>query len=113
MGFMEGSRTDQIQSKYKDMFTPALLANWQVWPLAQLVNFRYMPLPYRVPFQSTCGVFWTLYLSILNAKQDDGAQHQSTMRATADEKTTEQKAILLRAKREREALERAQRDARA
>ena len=27
-----------------------------------------MPLPYRVPFQSTCGVFWTLYLSLLNAK---------------------------------------------
>lgn len=34
----------------------------------QLINFRYMPLAYRVPFQSTCGVFWTLYLSILNAK---------------------------------------------
>ena len=34
----------------------------------QLVNFRFMPLPYRVPFQSTCGVFWTLYLSLLNAK---------------------------------------------
>lgn len=27
-----------------------------------------MPLPYRVPFQSTCGVFWTLYLSIANSK---------------------------------------------
>lgn len=34
----------------------------------QLVNFRFMPLPYRVPFQSSCGVFWTLYLSLLNAK---------------------------------------------
>ena len=34
----------------------------------QLINFRYMPLPYRVPFQSTCGVFWTLYLSIANSK---------------------------------------------
>lgn len=35
---------------------------------AQLINFRYMPLPYRVPFQSTCGVFWTLYLSIVNSR---------------------------------------------
>jgi hypothetical protein len=26
-----------------------------------------MPLPYRVPFQQTCGVFWTLYLSLLNS----------------------------------------------
>lgn len=113
MGYMEGSRPDQIKSKYKDMFFPALLANWQVWPLAQLVNFRYMPLPYRVPFQSTCGVFWTLYLSLLNAKQDDDAQHSSTMRSTADEQSPDQKALLLRAKREREAIERTQKEARA
>jgi protein Mpv17 len=33
----------------------------------QFINFWLMPLPYRVPFQQTCGVFWTLYLSLLNA----------------------------------------------
>lgn len=33
----------------------------------QFINFWFMPLPYRVPFQQTCGVFWTLYLSLLNA----------------------------------------------
>lgn len=27
-----------------------------------------MPLPYRVPFQSSCGVFWTLYLSLVNSR---------------------------------------------
>jgi len=27
-----------------------------------------MPLPYRVPFSQACGVFWTLYLSILNSE---------------------------------------------
>jgi protein Mpv17 len=67
MGYMEGRDSAHVRDKYRDMFGPAIRANWQVWPLAQLVNFRYMPLPYRVPFQSTCGVFWTLYLSILNA----------------------------------------------
>lgn len=36
--------------------------------LLQLVNFRFMPLPYRVPFQSSCGVFWTLYLSLVNSR---------------------------------------------
>lgn len=29
-------------------------------PVIQVVNFRYMPLAYRVPFQSSCGVLWTL-----------------------------------------------------
>ncbi|KAI0374398.1 hypothetical protein BV20DRAFT_935863 [Pilatotrama ljubarskyi] len=68
MGVMEGRDAKHIKQRYNDLYKPALIANWQVWPVAQLVNFRFMPLPYRVPFQSTCGVFWTLYLSLLNAK---------------------------------------------
>lgn len=68
MGIMEGRDTAHIQRKYSDMYKPALITNWQVWPLAQVINFRFMPLAYRVPFQSSCGVFWTLYLSILNSR---------------------------------------------
>ncbi|KZT61081.1 hypothetical protein CALCODRAFT_59154 [Calocera cornea HHB12733] len=68
MGVMEGKNVQQIRQKYKDMYWSALIANWQVWPAAQLINFRYMPLPYRVPFQASLGVFWSLYLSLLNSR---------------------------------------------
>lgn len=68
MGFMEGRSVEEIGDKFKDMYTPALLSNWKVWPLAQAINFRLMPLQYRVPFQSTCGIAWNVYLSLLNAK---------------------------------------------
>ena len=44
-----------------------LTGGWWVCGHDQFINFRFMPLPYRVPFQQTCGVFWTLYLSLLNA----------------------------------------------
>ncbi|KIL71044.1 hypothetical protein M378DRAFT_189581 [Amanita muscaria Koide BX008] len=71
MGLMEGRDPAQIREKMQDLFAPTILTNWKVWPLAQLVNFRYIPLPYRIPFQSTCGVFWTLYLSIINSKEDE------------------------------------------
>ncbi|KAF8078361.1 hypothetical protein FPV67DRAFT_48841 [Lyophyllum atratum] len=71
MGIMEKRNPRQIKEKFADLYMPALLTNWKVWPIAQLINFRYMPLPYRVPFQSTCGVFWTLYLSLLNAREDE------------------------------------------
>ncbi|EIW86525.1 hypothetical protein CONPUDRAFT_44700 [Coniophora puteana RWD-64-598 SS2] len=70
MGLMEVRSPAQIREKFTEMYGPALLANWQVWPMVQLINFRYMPLPYRIPFQSACGVFWNLYLSILNARYD-------------------------------------------
>jgi len=68
MGLMERRSKEEIKQKYTDLFIPALIANWTVWPFAQMINYRYMPLAYRVPFQSTCGVFWTLYLSLLNSR---------------------------------------------
>jgi len=84
MGSMEGRSNEQIAQKYQDMFLPALLTNWKVWPLAQLVNFRYMPLAYRVPFSQTCGVFWNLYLSLLNAKEDQKQDREQAYRQTLD-----------------------------
>jgi len=80
IGIMEGRSKNQIRDKYTDMYTTALLTNWKIWPLAQLINFRFMPLPYRIPFQSACGVFWTLYLSILNAKEDEKQDREAAMR---------------------------------
>lgn len=53
----------------------ALLANWKVWPLIQTVNFKLMPLQYRVPFQSTCGIAWVLYLSLLNSRRVHSSLH--------------------------------------
>ncbi|ORY34585.1 hypothetical protein BCR39DRAFT_513490 [Naematelia encephala] len=70
MGIMEGKTTDEIGQKFSDMYFPAILANWKVWPVIQTINFKLMPLQYRVPFQSTCGIAWTLYLSLLNAKEE-------------------------------------------
>ncbi|KAF5384707.1 hypothetical protein D9757_006196 [Collybiopsis confluens] len=84
MGVMEGRPTPQIKQKFTDLYIPALLTNWQIWPIAQLVNFRFMPLPYRVPFQSTCGVFWTLYLSIINSREDRRQDRQTELRKTLD-----------------------------
>ncbi|WWC73853.1 uncharacterized protein I206_107825 [Kwoniella pini CBS 10737] len=70
MGIMEGRDWQGISDKFSDMYMPALIANWKVWPLIQTINFKLMPIQYRVPFQSTCGIAWTLYLSLLNAKDD-------------------------------------------
>ncbi|KAF9243812.1 hypothetical protein BU15DRAFT_71931 [Melanogaster broomeanus] len=82
IGVMEGRTTNQIREKYADMYSTAILNNWKIWPVAQLINFRYMPLPYRIPFQATCGVFWTLYMSTLNAKEDERQDREVAMRQT-------------------------------
>ena len=59
--------TDEPHSQRADD-TAALVTNWKVWPLIQGINFKLMPLQYRVPIQSTCGIAWTLYLSLLNSR---------------------------------------------
>ncbi|GAK65724.1 vacuolar membrane protein [Moesziomyces antarcticus] len=66
MGAMERGSLEGVQAKFGEMYIPALLANWQIWPLVQLVNFRYMPLKYRVPFVSAVGILWNIGLSLLS-----------------------------------------------
>lgn len=34
----------------RNSYWPALKTNWQVWTVAQYVNFQYVPLDYRVLF---------------------------------------------------------------
>lgn len=74
MGFMEGRNVEGVQDKFSEMYWPALLANWQVWPLVQTINFRFMPLRYRVPFTGAIGIAWQVFLSILNANRSPSRQ---------------------------------------
>ncbi|KAJ7042468.1 hypothetical protein C8F04DRAFT_78704 [Mycena alexandri] len=84
MGILEGRSRKQIAQKYSDLFMPTLATNWTVWPALQFINFRFMPLAYRVPFQSTCGVFWTLYLSTVNSREDRKQDRDTAMRRTLE-----------------------------
>ena len=68
MGTLEGMDWDQVQEKLAKLWWPLTLANWAIWPFVQLVNFRYMPLRYRVPFSSSLGILWTVFISFRNAK---------------------------------------------
>ena len=46
MGLMEGRDRNHIREKYRDLYKPLLITNWQVWPIAQV-----SPLPYHIcPF---------------------------------------------------------------
>lgn len=45
MAVMEGASVpDRLESAFK----PALIKGWMVWPWVQLVNFKFVPLDYRV-----------------------------------------------------------------
>ena len=40
MGLMEGRGPHHIHGKFKDLYGQALIANWRVWPLAQVCTLK-------------------------------------------------------------------------
>ncbi|RDW75028.1 hypothetical protein BP6252_06170 [Coleophoma cylindrospora] len=70
MSLAEGASRRQITHKLRDMYLPTLKANYMVWPLVQVINFRVMPVQFQLPFVSTIGIAWTAYLSLSNAAED-------------------------------------------
>ncbi|KAJ1436482.1 hypothetical protein B484DRAFT_445636 [Ochromonadaceae sp. CCMP2298] len=55
----------QFLSKMEECFLPTYAADCAVWPLANFVNFRYIPLVYRPSYISVVQVVWQTYLSVV------------------------------------------------
>ncbi|EGG11539.1 uncharacterized protein MELLADRAFT_115298 [Melampsora larici-populina 98AG31] len=62
--WLEGLSMTEIKLRLDDLYWHILTANWKIWPLIQIINFNFMPLQYRVPWQSSCGIVWTVFLSL-------------------------------------------------
>jgi len=63
-GWFEGLTIPEIQERLHRLYWYILTSNWKIWPLIQIFNFSFMPLQYRVPWQGSCGVLWTVFLSL-------------------------------------------------
>ncbi|KAL8899960.1 MAG: hypothetical protein Q9207_005931 [Kuettlingeria erythrocarpa] len=70
MTVTEGGGRRAVARKFQDVYLPALKANYMVWPAVQFLNFRVVPLPYQIPFVSTVGIAWTIYLSLTNSSDE-------------------------------------------
>ncbi|XP_028134261.1 protein Mpv17 [Diabrotica virgifera virgifera] len=50
---------DQLRLKYFDI----LFASVRLWPMVQLINFRFTPLNYQVLVSQSVALFWNVYVS--------------------------------------------------
>ncbi|KAI9306607.1 hypothetical protein BJ944DRAFT_142331, partial [Cunninghamella echinulata] len=66
MAVAETRSIQGIQDKLHDAFLTSLYSNYTIWPLVQWINFKYIPLSYRLPFVNSLGILWNGYLSWLN-----------------------------------------------
>lgn len=70
MTVAEGGGKRAVMRKFQDVYMPALKANYMVWPLVQIINFRVVPIQFQIPFVSTIGIAWTAYLSMSNSSDE-------------------------------------------
>lgn len=63
---LEGGKFEEVKAKFQETYWTALVSNWKLWPIVQMVNFCYIPLFFRLPFAGVVGIFWNTYLSFIN-----------------------------------------------
>ncbi|EEC13530.1 conserved hypothetical protein [Ixodes scapularis] len=67
-GVFEGHQWSQIKEDVKTRYANVLATSYVIWPAAMAINFRFVPLKYRVVFSSSVALVWGTCLSYkLNA----------------------------------------------
>jgi protein Mpv17 len=64
--FLEGNSIGETQQRLQSKFTDALTASWQFWPIANVLNFAFVPAQFRVLYNNSLSLLWNGYLSHLN-----------------------------------------------
>lgn len=66
---LEGSSINGIRDKLSTRLVAVVLGAWKFWPAANVINFMYVPIQFRVLYMNVLSVFWSAYLTFMNAKK--------------------------------------------
>ena len=59
---VEGRSLAALRRRVRENFWGVQLNGWKVWPLAALVNYRYVPVPFRAAFANLVALCWSIFL---------------------------------------------------
>lgn len=68
-------RPDLILPAISAKLLPMLAANYALWPLAHLINFKFVPSKQRILYINCVQIVWSAYLSHLSAGAIRAAGH--------------------------------------
>lgn len=68
LGIMEGKSASKAVSEMKEKFKPTLMANYVLWPAANLINFAFVPPSQRILYCNVIYIFWVSFLSSMANK---------------------------------------------
>ncbi|XP_062592615.1 mpv17-like protein 2 [Saccostrea cucullata] len=63
MGLLEGKGGEGAVAEVKQKFLPVYMIDWCVWPPAQFINFRFLPVEFRVIYVACITLCWNTFLS--------------------------------------------------
>ncbi|KAK9469553.1 hypothetical protein V1512DRAFT_244991 [Lipomyces arxii] len=67
MGVLSNQGWDVIKQDLQNKWYPTMVGNYAVWPAVQIINFRFLPLEYRLLFVNVVSIAWNAFLSYFNA----------------------------------------------
>ncbi|KAJ7958597.1 Mpv17/PMP22 [Quillaja saponaria] len=70
MGFSTGKSVPQIKEDVKRDFLPALILEGGIWPIAQVANFRFIPVRYQLLYVNFFCLLDSCFLSWVEQQQD-------------------------------------------
>lgn len=70
LGFLEKSSLQEMLVEFQECGRPLLLADWLVWPPAQVINFYFLPNRYRVLYDNTISLGFDIYYSFVKFCRD-------------------------------------------
>lgn len=56
-------RPSEIKEMLQERYIETMITNYKIWPLAQVINFTFVPIQHRVGFVQLVAIFWNAYLS--------------------------------------------------
>ncbi|XP_020610547.1 protein Mpv17-like [Orbicella faveolata] len=65
---LAGKRLCDIKEMLQERYADALITNYKIWPLAQTLNFTFVPIQHRVGFVQIVAIFWNAYMSWMTNK---------------------------------------------
>lgn len=70
MGFAAGKSFPQVKEDVKRDFLPALILEGGLWPLLQVANFRFVPVPYQLLYVNIFCLLDSCFLSWIEQQED-------------------------------------------